>query len=262
MTAPRPATAKTKKGEQTRVQILETALTMFRERGYEGTTMRAIAAEAQVSLGSAYYYFESKEHLIQAFYERSHLDHLAASAEVLETETDLGLRLLGVMRAKLGTSMPYHRFSGNLFKTAADPQSPLNPFSAESTPVRSESTELFAQVVRGATTHVPSELAEPLPRLLWLHQMGIILYWIHDTSPGCDKSYRLMERSVDLVVRLIRLASNPLMRPVMRTALKLLAELEAEPGNRHIEDKATSGRADPAPLGPAPDSNHSEEGSS
>jgi predicted ATPase len=38
------------------------------------------------------------------------------------------------------TIEPYHRFSGVLFQTAADPQSPLNPFSDESVPTRREST--------------------------------------------------------------------------------------------------------------------------
>src|SRR5882724_3131030 len=58
------------KSEQTRTLILETALRLFRERGYDRTTMRAIADEAGVSVGNAYYYFSSKEHLIQGFYDR------------------------------------------------------------------------------------------------------------------------------------------------------------------------------------------------
>ena len=219
-------TTRTKKGEQTKAHILETALTMFRERGYEGTTMRAVATEAGVSLGNAYYYFESKEHLIQAFYERSHLDHLAACADALENEVDLRNRLRAVMRAKLGTSMPYHRFSGLLFKTAADPRSPLNPFSNESTPLRRESTELFAEVVRGSSARIHPDLEVHLPKLLWLYQMGIVLFWIHDTSPGCDRSYRLTERTVDLIVQLIKVANFPPMRPVTRLALNVLAELE------------------------------------
>ena len=33
----------TSKGEQTRSRILETALDLFREKGYERTTMRAVA---------------------------------------------------------------------------------------------------------------------------------------------------------------------------------------------------------------------------
>ena len=64
----------TAKGEQTRELILSTALRLFREQGYGKTTMRAIAAEAGVSVGNAYYYYSSKEHLMQAYYD--HLQEL------------------------------------------------------------------------------------------------------------------------------------------------------------------------------------------
>ncbi len=200
---------------------------LFRERGYEGATMRAIAAEAGVSLGNAYYYFKSKDHLIQAFYGRSHTEHLMACAELLERETDLKKRLLGVLRAKIDTSQPYHRFAGQLFKTAADPTSPLSPFSSESLPVRAEATELMALVVEGSNTRPARELAAELPNLLWLYLMGIILYWIHDDSTGCAKTHRLIDRTADIVVRLIKLSSVALMRPLVRTAVKLTQELRA-----------------------------------
>src|SRR5215467_15125139 len=100
--------AKTSKGEQTRALILETALDLFKENGYEETTMRAIAARAGVALGNAYYYFRSKEHLIQAFYGRTHEEHLLASIPILKSQRTLKGRLLGVMRAKLETIEPYH----------------------------------------------------------------------------------------------------------------------------------------------------------
>jgi AcrR family transcriptional regulator len=66
-----PTTALTKKAEATSARILDVALDLFRRQGFEQTTMRGIAAEAGVSLGSAYYYFESKEDLVMAFYERA-----------------------------------------------------------------------------------------------------------------------------------------------------------------------------------------------
>ncbi|MEA2601605.1 MAG: hypothetical protein QOF89_2597 [Acidobacteriota bacterium] len=219
---------KRRKGEETRAQILETALELFRERGYEETTMRAIAESAGVSVGNAYYYFKSKEHLIQAFYARTHEEHLAASREVLDRERGLRERFLGVMRAKLDTIEPYHQFSGVLFKTAADPASPLNPFSAESLPVRQQSTELFTEVITGADTRLPAELVAALPNLLWVYHMGIVLYWIHDSSPGCAKSYRLMERSVRLILRLISLFQFPLLRPFLRELLVLVTELRGD----------------------------------
>src|SRR5687767_15574746 len=82
-------TAKTPKGDQTRTLILNTALDMFLERGYEQTTMRAIAEKAGASLGNAYYYFRSKEHLIQAFYQTTHDQHVALALRSEEHTSEL-----------------------------------------------------------------------------------------------------------------------------------------------------------------------------
>jgi AcrR family transcriptional regulator len=225
MAESKTASAKTNKGEQTRAVILETALEIFRERGYEETTMRALAERAGVSLGNAYHYFRSKEQLIQAFYSRTHEEHVAHCAKLLEHERDLKTRLLEVMRAKISTIEPYHQFAGVLFKTAADPKSHLNPFSPESSPVREESVALFAEVINGSDARVHKELRAELPYMLWLYHMGIILFWIHDTSPKRRRTHRLVDITVDIVVKLINLASNPLMRPLRKGALNLMAEL-------------------------------------
>src|SRR5215471_20002736 len=108
---PKGEQAKTSKGEQTRALILETALDLFKENGYEETTMRAIAARAGVALGNAYYYFRSKEHLIQAFYGRTHAELAQAARPILDQETTLKDRLMGVTRANLDLIEPYHRFA-------------------------------------------------------------------------------------------------------------------------------------------------------
>jgi AcrR family transcriptional regulator len=220
--------ARTSKGEQTRVLILETALDLFKENGYEETTMRAIAQRAGVALGNAYYYFRSKEHLIQAFYGRTHEQLAQAARPVLEREHSLKERLLGVMRANIDLIEPYHRFAGILFSTAADPQSPLNPFSPESEQARRESTALFAEVIEGSKLKVPKDLKQELPFLLWLYHMGVTLFWIHDTSPGRARTRHLINRTVGILANLISLASKPFMRPLRKSVLKLMAELRQE----------------------------------
>lgn len=220
--SPRETTAR---GETTRALILETALRLFQQRGYEGTTMRAVAQQAGVSLGNAYYYFATKEHLIQAWYAQTHEEHAAACEQVLAREQGFTARLRGVLRAKIELSDGHHRFAGQLFRTAADPESPLNPFSSESASTRAKATALFADVVRGSELRVPEDLAAELPRLLWLHEMGVILYWIHDRSPGRAKTYKLVDRSADIVGTLVKLASNPLLRPLRRSALALVKDL-------------------------------------
>lgn len=241
------ADVKTTKGEQTRARILQTALDLFREQGYEATTMRAIAERANVALGSAYYYFRSKEQLIQAFYHRTHIEHLEVCQPILATERRLRERLRGVMLAKIQTIEPYHEFAGLLFKTAADPRSPLNPFSADSATVRDESIALFADVVRGSNARVPPDLQAELPELLWLYHMEIILFWIHDRSPNRARTYRLTNHSVDLIARLIPLASLPLLHPIRRHMLRLLADIR---GDRSTMDgMPTPSRTDQSTAG-------------
>src|SRR5690349_346575 len=72
------------RGEQTRAAIAAAAQELFLERGYDKTTMRAVADRAGVSIGNAYYYFASKEHLVQAFYDHVQVEHAAAAREPLD----------------------------------------------------------------------------------------------------------------------------------------------------------------------------------
>lgn len=229
-------TEKISKGDQTKALILETALEMFRERGYDQTTMRSIAQKANVSLGNAYYYFRSKEYLIQAFYQRLHDSHLAAAMPALENDKTLKARLLTVMRTKIETMGPYHQFAGVLFKTAGNPQSPLNPFADETDPVRDQGIQVFATVIEGTKARIPNDLRAELPYLLWVYSMGVVLFWIHDQSPKHRRTYRLIDHTVDLLDKLIHLASNPFMRPLRKQALRLVEEIrEALPDGDESE---------------------------
>jgi AcrR family transcriptional regulator len=216
--------SKTRKSDETRARILESALALFLERGYQETTMRAIAERAGVAVGNAYYYFESKEHLIQSFYARTHVEHVAASRDVLERATSFGDRLRGLMHAKIDTIEPYHQFAGVLFRTAADPHSPLHPLSPESAPVRDQAISIFAEAIEGSTSRIPADLRGELPRLLWLYHMGIVLFWIHDSSPGRRRTRRLVDGTVSLIASLVELSGNPLLRPLRRRALALVRE--------------------------------------
>jgi hypothetical protein len=55
--------------------------------------------------------------------------------------------------------------------------------------------------------------------------MGIVLFWIHDHSPKQIKSWRLMEDTVEIITRMISMASMPLMYPLRKSTLRLLAVL-------------------------------------
>lgn len=212
------------KSEQTRTVILETALRLFQERGYDKTTMRAIAQEAGVSVGNAYYYFAGKEHLVQGFYDRIGAEHRAAARIVLDRETDLEARLAGVLTAWLDVATPYHEFAAQFFKNAADPDSPLSPFSAESEPAREAAIALHREVLAGSKAKVPEELADALPELMWLSQMGLVLYWVFDRTPDRERTRRLALRGARLTTRGVALARFRVLRPLVREVHELFTD--------------------------------------
>ncbi len=197
---------------------------LFQERGYDRTTMRAIAKEAGVSVGNAYYYFEGKEHLIQGFYDRIAAEHQVAVRDILARETDLEARLAGVLNAWLDIATPYHEFAVQFFKNAADPDSPLSPFSPESEHAREEAISVHRAVLAGTKTKVPEELRDALPELMWLSQMGLCLYWIFDRTEGRERSYRLAERGARLTARGVALARFRVLRPLVRDVHELFTE--------------------------------------
>jgi AcrR family transcriptional regulator len=202
----------TPRAQQTRAAITEAALELFRERGYEAATMRAIAERASVSTGNAYYYFGSKEALIQEFYARNHAAHLEASQEVLASQTELGARLGGTVRALANVLAPYHSFAATFYKHAAEPSSPLSPFSPQSSPARKASIALYEEVVDGSSAKMGPGVRERLPELLWLYSLGITLYWVHDQSAGCAKTYQLIDATVPVIAQLVAASRLPMLR--------------------------------------------------
>jgi AcrR family transcriptional regulator len=223
--SPMRAEARPPKSEQTKALIVETALRLFKERGYDRTTMRAIATDAGVSVGNAYYYFDSKEHLIQGFYDLVESLHAEAVAAIPAERRDFESRLRETMHAWLDVAAPYHEFAAQFFKNAADPASPLSPFSAESAPAREASIEIYRRVLGGSSATVPPNLAAELPRLLWLYQMGIVLFWVHDRSAGTARSRDLVDRTAPLVARLVAISRYRILRSIVDQVVDLVRTL-------------------------------------
>jgi AcrR family transcriptional regulator len=189
--------------------------------------MRAIAQEAGVSTGNAYYYFSSKDELIQEFYLRNHAEHAAACRSMLEAEHEFASRLRGTLTALIQVLDPYHSFAASFYKHAAEPASPLSPFSAESSAARDASIALFREVAAGSSARLDPELRAELPELLWLLSLGIVLFWVHDTSPQRAKTYRLIDATVSLADRLLSLARLPMMRRTMRQVVGIIQEIRS-----------------------------------
>jgi AcrR family transcriptional regulator len=227
MTAPTTSTEQrharaTPKADATRSRIYEVALQLFREKGFEQTTMRDIARQAEVALGAAYYYFGSKDAIVLAFYHEMQESGHQATLDAIAKHRKLLDRIRVVLEKRFELLAPNFKFLGALFKHSPDVDDPLSPFSNENQSIRDKTIDLFRTALGGGDVKVPADLAPHLPRLLWLYQLSLILFWIYDRTLERKSTMLLMEKSLSLIVTLIRVSGLPLMRPVRRTVLEVL----------------------------------------
>ena len=193
----------------TRTLIVDTALRLFEERGYAGTTMRAIATEAGLSPSNAYYWFASKDQLVQEFYLRIQVAHRERSAEALAAGGTLAERLRAVEDAFFEVIGPYHGFGTAFVGTAVAPGAAVSPFSEESSDARELSRAIFRDVVEGASPAVPAKLTPVLTDLLWLAHLSVTLFWVIDTSRGQERTRQLVDRSIPMLTSAVRVARLP-----------------------------------------------------
>jgi AcrR family transcriptional regulator len=212
----------TPRAEDTRRKIYDAAMASFRDKGFDETTMRDIASEAGVALGGAYYYFSSKDAIVLAFYAEMQQTSTQLVIDALAGQKKLRDRLRSVLEQRLALLAPNRKFCAALFRHAPDGTDPLSPFSEETRPIREQAIEQMRIATEGSDAKIPTDLRAQLPYLLWLYQMALIMFWLYDRSPNQQRTEKLMDKSLSLLVNLLRLSSLPLTKPLRKTVLDLL----------------------------------------
>lgn len=114
-TASRSAATRSKVGRPTQVELaerldalLDYALDMFLERGFEQTTVVAIANKAGVSKRTVYEHYQDKDDLFKAAVQRG-LDRYTVSLETLRAcvTADLESTLMAVARVRVANASTY-----------------------------------------------------------------------------------------------------------------------------------------------------------
>jgi AcrR family transcriptional regulator len=210
------------KSEDTRLRIYNAALDLFRTLGFDKTTMREIALRAEVATGAAYYYYDSKEAIVMAFYRRTFEEMQPRLQSALQESKGLERRLAALIRVKLEFFAEYREVLRALLRSGSDPKHPLSPFSPETREIREADIAWFWQIFDDGSVRIPRDLAPHLPEALWMFQMGIIYFWITDESENQARTARLLELGVRIVASLVRWASLPIARPLRKPVLELI----------------------------------------
>ena len=225
----------TDKGEQTRRHIFECALALFRENGFEAATMQQVANRANVAKSAAYYYFPSKEAIVQAYFEVVQAEQERLCADVFARRKDLKARLSIAMHSKFDLATEDRRLLGMVFRYTGEPEHPLSCLGKGTAAIRRRAMEVFHRAI--ATEHLPNDLEQLLPLALWALQMGLLVMFLYDDSSDQQRTRKTADRALDLTLKLLAVAKLPVLKPIRAKVLALLRNSEILPEGLVAESK-------------------------
>ena len=86
-----------KKGEKRKRELLQIAYRMFLSQGYENTSVDAIIEAAGIAKGTYYYYFQSKEQMLEAVIGMMIEAEAEAARQVLASELPVEQKIVGII---------------------------------------------------------------------------------------------------------------------------------------------------------------------
>jgi AcrR family transcriptional regulator len=217
----------TDKAEQTRRLIFTSALELFRERGFDATTMQDIATHAHVAKSAAYYYFPSKEAIIKTYYQTVQAEQETLCAAAFAESTNLRARLAIAMHSKFDLAKNDRKLLGVVFRYTGEPEHPLSCLGPATAGIRRRSMQVFRDAI--APEKLPKDIKELLPVALWSLQMGLLVMFLYDNSGDQRRTRRLADGALDLTLRFLGLATLPVVKPIRTRILGLLREADLLP---------------------------------
>ena len=86
-----------KKGERRKQELLQIAYRMFISRGYENTSVDEIIEEADIAKGTYYYYFETKEQMLEEVIGMMIDQEMEAAGRILQAEIPVPQKIIGMI---------------------------------------------------------------------------------------------------------------------------------------------------------------------
>jgi AcrR family transcriptional regulator len=218
-------TTKPKKSDLTKAHIQRCAFELFQSKGFDSTTMRDVAEAAKMSLGSTYYYFNTKEELVLSFYVDSCADFQAIAQEEISKTKNFETRLINILQKRLLQLHPHRTSYGALARAALNPESTISPFGEETIETRLSAMRIFEDTLIGSNLKIANTIKEQVIVLLWLFHLGILFFWLHDRSKDQAKTTLLIKKSVPLLSKSLKISSLPVVRSIIKPVLDLITEL-------------------------------------
>jgi flavin-dependent dehydrogenase/AcrR family transcriptional regulator len=242
---------KDKADTETARKILAAALGLWSEKGYGQATMRELGRRIGMGVSSLYFYFRSKEEIVQYLYKTLNEEVREEFGARDDGEKDLGRNFQRFMTVKLRLLEPHRSSLGAIMREAVDPTSGLNPMSRASASVLADNVQFFRGLVARSGAARPGG-EEALARLVWLGHIGVLLYWLHDRSPAFRNTATLVEKVGSATRLLPMLRALPGSGDLMHLVTDLFTTPDAAPAKVDADEPGPAREYDVVVIGAGP----------
>lgn len=199
----KPAPGKRAQNKQViRRRIVKSALNLFQTKGFATTTTKAIARKAGIAEGTVFNYFRSKEDIALSFFEEE-VDHAIAAVRDNPRlrKAPLEEKLFTLVHSQLEYLAPYERFIGAALIHALNPASHLGPFSHRAQQLRHRYLAFVTELVEeSAPKQQRSTISWLVPEAFWIYYLGVLLFWLYDSSEDKQHTLAFLDRSLHVGV--------------------------------------------------------------
>jgi len=190
--------------EQTRLRLLETAVDVISEKGFDKASMREIAKRAEVADATIYNYFSTKEKLLYGYCEQIQHQVMAELKAIDDFhEYTLQEQLHALVESELRQWLPAREFLQEVFaKTYAAPNLGHELLADTKTLFKRMFVDLIdASIEAGEMPEQPYQ--DLLPTLFWDYQSAILAYWLKDSSDEFANTTKLVDQSTEIIAQLL-----------------------------------------------------------
>src|SRR6478672_12034278 len=181
------------KGMQARARIISVAETLFNKQGFDGASMRDIAAAASMQPASMYYHFSSKVELLWAVWEKGGVELLNRVNDAIAPVTDPWQRLETACVAHVSGLLDWRRANQALF--VMPPWHYPESIKARVIALRDEYEKIFTDLIDDLP--VRKGVDRRYLRLTLIGALSWSLFWFkkeRDTPAAIAKQILLMLR--------------------------------------------------------------------
>ena len=187
-----------------RAKIIEIAVDLIIEGGYKSATMRGIAKKAGFGDATIYNYFPTKESILFAYYEDKLNETIEKIKEIKDfNEYTINEQLQAVFHIQFELFLADREFIAISFKKIF---LTINQNYKQIKNIK----DLFRTIIKdifdaaSEADEIPPQIFEEMIfHLLWDYYIGLVIFWLNDSSEKFNETTILTDKSLDLICSVI-----------------------------------------------------------